>query len=50
MQRELGVDISALPMDAALRRVAEAEALRDMRDEERAASVARGIVMALGSD
>ena len=50
MQQETGIDISALPMDAAMQRIAEAEALRDMRTEQQAASVARGISLALGAD
>ena len=49
MQRESGVDVSALPMDVALRHIAEAEALRDMRIDEHAAGVARGIALALGA-
>ena len=50
MERESGVDISALPMDAAMQRIAEAEALRDMRIEEQAMSTARGIALALGAN
>ncbi|MCY4377339.1 MAG: hypothetical protein OXC31_26570 [Spirochaetaceae bacterium] len=46
MLREAGVDISALPMEEALRHIADAEALRDMRVEELAAGVERGIAAA----
>ena len=48
VRRELGVDIGRLPYDAAARHVAEAEALREMRIEEDAAAVTRGIVAAFG--
>ena len=46
--REMGIDISPLPMAAAAKHVAEADALREMRVDEIAAGVARGIGKALG--